>query len=103
MSNMNFQMLYLGKRIKQAREQAGFTQEKLAELIGTSRAAIARYELGEIEPKLRNLIAIAQCLSVTTDWLLGNVEKNNPTEGLSPAAMEYLQAFVKEIRIGEKK
>lgn len=101
MSIIENQMLYLGKRIKQAREQAGFTQEKLAELIGTSRTAIARYELGEIEPKLRNLIAIAKCLKVTTDWLLGNTE-TDPTNDLSPAARAALQAFVNEIRKGEK-
>lgn len=35
-----------GKRLKQAREQAGFTQEQLAEDVGVTRQAISRWEQG---------------------------------------------------------
>ena len=34
----------LGKRIRAARESAGFTQESLSEAIGVSRSAVARWE-----------------------------------------------------------
>ena len=70
-------MVFLGNRIKKAREQAGLTQEELAGLIGISRTAIARYELGEIEPKIRNLIAIAEQLHVSVDYLLG-IDNDRP-------------------------
>lgn len=37
----------VGKRIKQLREQAGFTQNKLAEWAGVSQTHIRRVELGQ--------------------------------------------------------
>jgi len=45
-------MLVLGKRIRLARERAGLTQEAMAEAIGVSRTAVARWETGDNEPKL---------------------------------------------------
>ncbi len=93
-------MLLLGDRLKKAREQAGLTQEELAGLIGVSRTAIARYELGEIEPKVRNLISIAEKLSVSTDYLLGVKlnQSNDDNLGLSEEAIAALKLFLKEIR-----
>ena len=86
--------------MKKAREQAGLTQEELAGLIGVSRTAIARYELGEIEPKVRNLISIAEKLSVSTDYLLGVKlnQSNDDNLGLSEEAIAALKLFLKEIR-----
>ncbi len=92
-------MLYLGNRIRKAREHAGFTQEELAALIGISRTAIARYESGDIEPKLRNLIAIADQLHVSCDYLLGRKVSDSYDLNLSDEALRSLHAFVHEIRI----
>lgn len=39
-------MMWLGNRIRAAREQAGLTQDNVAELIGVSRTAVARWENG---------------------------------------------------------
>ena len=88
-------MLCLGNRIRKAREQAGFTQEELAALIGISRTAIARYESGDIEPKLKNLIAIAEQLNVSCDYLLGM--KFQQLE-LSEEALMALQDFINSVR-----
>ena len=89
-------MIYLGSRIRQARDRAGLTQEQLAERIGVSRTAIARYESGEIEPKLHNLAAIAETLNVSTDELLG-VRVSVSGLSLSPEAEAALGAFIREI------
>lgn len=64
-------MITVGQRIRQAREHACLTQEKLAEIIGVSRTAISRWELGEIDPTIEHLIALSQTLNVSTDYLLG--------------------------------
>ena len=92
-------MLFLGNIIKKAREQAGLTQEELAGLIGISRTAIARYELGEIEPKIRNLIAIAETLNVSIDYLLGTKHGKKANDlDLTDEAMEALQQFIRELK-----
>lgn len=64
-------MISVGRRIRQAREHAGLTQEKLAETIGVSRTAISRWESGEIDPTIDHLIHLAQQLNVSADYLLG--------------------------------
>ena len=92
-------MACLGKRIKQAREQAGITQEELAGSIGISRAAIARYELGEIEPKIRNLVLLAEHLNVSTDYLLGvNSTEQSDVLDLSYDAVIALKKLIEELR-----
>ena len=92
-------MVLLGNRIRLAREQAGLTQEELAGLIGTSRTAIARYESGEIEPKIRNLISLAEHLDVSSDYLLG-IDHSGKSDALnlSDEAIALLQIFIKEVR-----
>ena len=90
-------MLSLGKRIKKARESAGFTQEELAERIGTSRAAIARYESGDIEPRLEKLIAIAKTLGVSTDYLL-DVGDEELELRISREAYKALMTLLHEVK-----
>ena len=64
-------MVLVGKRIRQARELAGLTQEQLAEKIGVSRTAVVRWEAGETDPTLDHLIAMTTILKVSADFLLG--------------------------------
>ena len=92
-------MLWLGNRIRAAREQEGLTQDKLADLIGVSRTAIARWENGDIEPKLKNLITLSKVLHVSTDYLLG-LEEITWLDRLdiSEPARQAMETFVKELR-----
>ena len=91
-------MLYLGKKIREARLKAGLTQEVLAFKIGVSRGAIARWELGEIEPKLKNLITLSEFLDVSVDYLLG-INKSHSAEDLqiSDEAYEMLKQFIDKL------
>lgn len=92
-------MKHLGRRIKDARVLAGLTQEKLAEKVGVSRAAISRWELGEIEPKIENLVKLASVLDVSADYLLGIETENKKWElDLSDEGYSALKRFVREIR-----
>lgn len=89
----------LGQRIRAARESAGFTQENLAEAVGVSRTAVARWESDDIEPKLQNLISIAELLHVRTDSLLGiDSRKSNSVSELSDEAIYALERFIVEIK-----
>lgn len=60
----------VGSKIVFYRERCGFTQEKLAELIGVERNTITRYESGLREPKLHLLVEIAKVLEISITDLL---------------------------------
>lgn len=59
-----------GEKLKEARKKAGLTQEELAELIGISRAAVAKWETDNGLPDIENLKAAAKLLDVSIDYLL---------------------------------
>ena len=63
----------VGRRIKELREQLGWSQEKLGVAIGidesSSRARISRYELGVHEPPLPTARLIAKALNVPLTYL----------------------------------
>lgn len=89
----------LGPRIRSARESAGFTQESLAELTGVSRTAVARWESGDIIPKLENLVNLALLLNVSTDYLLGITQAENAAlSTLSDEAISALEKFIREVK-----
>ncbi len=61
-----------GERLKKARENKGLTQEQLAHQIGVAKPTITGYEKGKREPDVRKIKLLAQALSVTGDYLIGN-------------------------------
>ncbi len=63
---MNF-----SKIAKELREEAGLSQQKLADKIGLSSSAIARWELGQSEPGCNAILAYAKFFDVSADYLLG--------------------------------
>ena len=54
----------VGQRIKEARKNAGLTQRELAEKSGTATGTIQQYELGKRQPRLKQLLRIAETLGV---------------------------------------
>lgn len=68
-------MRSLGETIKAIREQAGMTQDELAEAASINRVTLARYENGMSTPGARILSQIAKALHVPTDKILnGGIE-----------------------------
>lgn len=64
----------LGERLKQARKCKGISQEKLAEMIGTSRGVITNLEHDKIEtPQPLIINAICNLLEVSHQWLMHGV------------------------------
>ena len=59
-----------GEKLKEARKNNGLSQEELAELIGVSRAAVAKWETDKGLPDIENLKAAAGLLDVSIDYLL---------------------------------
>jgi len=67
----------LGQRLKQLREENGFTLEYVATRLNTTKTSIARYEKGDREPKSDMLLDLAEFYNVSTDYLLGKCELRN--------------------------
>lgn len=65
----------LGENIKRLRVLNQYSQEKLAEKLGVSRQAIAKWEKGETFPDLTNFVEIAELFQVTLDNLVNYDEK----------------------------
>lgn len=66
-----------GKRIREERLKLGLTQERLAEDVNLSTAYIGQIERGERTPTLENIVAIANRLGVTVDYLLSDSVNSN--------------------------
>ena len=62
----------LGRHIREERLKLNLTQEKLAEDVNLSMAYIGQIERGERSLTLDNLIAVANRLGVTVDYLLSD-------------------------------
>ncbi len=59
------------KRLTELRKQYGYSQYKMAELLGIKQPSYIRYENGTSEPKQEILVAIADIFDVSVDYLLG--------------------------------
>lgn len=61
----------LGNNIKELRTKNRMTQEKLAELLGTTSKSVSRWEQSITYPDITLLPLIASIFETTTDELLG--------------------------------
>lgn len=59
--------------LKLFRKKNGFTQEQVAEKLGVSRQAVAKWERGETLPDIENVVALADIYEVTVDSLVRNM------------------------------
>ena len=58
-------------RIAEARQIRNWSQEQLAEAVGTTQQTIQRWETGAVDPKIGKVEAISAALGVTMSFLLG--------------------------------
>lgn len=65
-------------RIKELRQKRNITQIRLSTEIEVSQETISAYENGKAEPRLDNLIKIADFLNTSTDYLLGRIDDDSP-------------------------
>lgn len=67
----------LGERIKEQRKKCGLSQEKVAELVGVSRQAVTKWEVGQSAPSTENLFRLAEIFGTTVDILLDSEDENS--------------------------
>lgn len=76
----------IGEKIYQLRKAKGYSQEELAELLGVTRQAVSKWELGSSTPELDSVVELAKLFGVTTDYLLTDaqttLEKTEKTDWL---------------------
>lgn len=61
-------------RLKELRKARGISQQKLATDLSTNQNTISRYETGEREPGILELIKIADYFHISIDYLVGRTD-----------------------------
>lgn len=74
MSGDNTQIIHIGERIKQWREDMGWSQWALAQSSGVKRASISTYERGDYYPSAQSLIRLAIAFNTTVDELIAGTD-----------------------------
>ncbi|HKL74512.1 MAG TPA: helix-turn-helix transcriptional regulator [Halanaerobiales bacterium] len=89
----------IGKIIKELRKENNMTQEDLAEKLGITRGAIGLYERGERKVNYETVNKLADIFGVSSDYLLGRIDKKNPVRTISEAISDNpeLYNFWKEL------
>ncbi len=62
------------ERLRELRIAKGLSQMQLAQSVGISQSAIAKWELGKTEPTASAIIVLAAFFGESTDYLLGVVD-----------------------------
>jgi transcriptional regulator with XRE-family HTH domain len=88
-------LMNIGGRIAQLRDQRGWTQEELSTSLGISRAALSHYEKNRREPDTETLTKVADLFHVTIDYLVGRTD--NPHGSLD----EDVRSFADQLELSE--
>lgn len=88
--------LPIGERIKEKREECGYTQEKLASLIDVSTQYLSTLERGQVGTKISTMIHICDVLQVSCDYIMMGREDPNDISGVLKR-LEYLSPEQLEI------
>lgn len=90
----------LGEKIKTCRQNAGMSQEKVAELLGVSRQAVTKWEANQSAPNTGNLFKLAEIFGTTVDMLLDSDDSGKQS---SAEQIYYLYKMEEEKKIANKR
>lgn len=101
-------------RIKQLREEKGWTQAKLGKLLNVQKAAVSKYELGKIPITDSTIMKLVEIFDETSDYILGITDVRNKKndanaqsqsfieEGLTQENIEELKKFAELLKLKQK-
>lgn len=92
-------MVEFGKRLKELRKQRNLTQRQLGAMVGVKNSIISFYENGDRMPSPEVILMLADCLHVTSDYLMG-IEKHPSIDvsGLTDADILLVRSLVNTLR-----
>ena len=61
----------ISEKIKELREQAGFSQSQLAKKLDVTRSSVNAWEMGLSTPTTQYIVALAKLFHVSADYILG--------------------------------
>lgn len=67
----------LGRRLKQVREENGFSQDEIAKRLGKNQNTISSWETGRTQPKLKDLHALCALYDCTYEHLTGTKQHDS--------------------------
>jgi len=73
----------IGSQIKQARESAGLTQERFAELVALAPKNVSDIERGVVGISIGSLVRVCETLSISSDAILFNGTVENDASVIS--------------------
>lgn len=85
MKNITF-----AERLKEARKAAKLSQEALANKIGRTKSTISRWESGERNPKMFEMVELEKILGISAETLMYGTEKISP---ISPIIEETVETM----------
>ncbi|MBQ7706159.1 MAG: helix-turn-helix domain-containing protein [Lachnospiraceae bacterium] len=62
-------------KLKMYRKQKGYSQEEIAEKLGVSRQAVAKWEKGESLPDIESCMKLADLYDTTVDMLIRKIKE----------------------------
>lgn len=91
------------KHLRELLDDAGHTQQEVADYVGVTRQAVAQWKDGKTIPDINNFRALARFFDVPYEYLIGDTESRvrehfdlADTLGLSDAAIHALQSYHRE-------
>ena len=91
--------MIFSEKLQILRKNKGYTQEALADKLGVTRQAVAKWEAGQVYPDITNLIQISDLLNVSVDYLVKDQDcavniKSQPATDLDELIAFRLEANV---------
>lgn len=87
-----------GERLVKAREDAGYNQKQLANVLGITPTRLNYWEKNKREPDVYNINQIASALNISADYLIGN-NTANIYSGMSGNLSQKEQEHIKKYRV----
>ena len=82
----------LGFRLRQARENKGYSQRQIEQATKISNANLSRYELDQTSPGIDTLRTLANFYDVSLDWIFGVTNSPNrvTSDDLKPYDVKWV-------------
>ena len=97
-------MVELADRLRELRQERGWTQGRVAERLGVTPSVISAYENGIRQPSYEVLIKLARLYGVTSDYLLGISGRRTPDsqhlvslDRLSPNCRQLVSQLIRAL------